>query len=153
MKKVEIIIHPTTLDEPRNRQKGLSKIYVKVDAVYFPQREWDDFTLSVLAEWSYSLIEMIKRESDETILRFIDGRWAIKLVRLSTDTFIAHFGTWDQVEEIFEVNFSEEVSFFQLCVEVQKASERIINYMESKQYESPYLASIKKWSMQLKVLH
>lgn len=149
---MKIIVHLNTLDELRNRQKGLSKIYVKIGDVYFPQREWDDFMLSVLAEWSYSLIELTKRKGDETILRFIDGRWAIKLERFSKESFIAHFGIWEQVENVFETNFSEEVSLPQIYAEVQKVNEQVIDYMESKRYESPYLASVKKWNTQLKAL-
>lgn len=149
---IEVRINLELLEDPYSRGKGLGKIYVKIGEDYFPEENWDDFMFMVLSEWSYALTKMIKEKENEGVLEFVDGSLAIKLSRITPEVCTAYLGGWDKVEQIVDIIYTVEIDFMTFCTQVDQANKKVIDYMESNQYDSLYFKAVKKWGNELGAL-
>lgn len=60
-----------------------STIYVELNKIAFPSETWTDATSSILTIWIYAVCRLFSRSTDEIILPFMDGDYAIEIRRLS----------------------------------------------------------------------
>lgn len=138
----------------KNQRNGVCKIWFQEGEFCFPERYWVDFSYMLLADWSRVIIEMITKNLNEGILSFVDGNFAVKLMRIGDDKFQATFGIWDPFDGVFDKTegSKSQLNIKELALEIAALNVEIIVASEDNRIESEYLTTLTSWNDKLKKL-
>lgn len=130
----------------RRKDRGDGIVYFDYDSFQFPEKEWFDFTILVIAGWNASIFEMLKCKNDSCILSFVDGRWAVRMTRVGTQC-ILEFGIYDSFDKVFEKSENTTITsdFKDFWDELKRVNSEIITYAEQNSLDSDYFVSMETW--------
>ncbi len=136
------------------QEKGIARVWVEFGDVVFPEKDWQDFILIVMSEWSASIINFSNSTDKEFFLRFVDGDYALKFSKKDTSFYYLSFGRWDMFSGEFEMMIEDKfiVSIKKLIKTISQVNNEVISVSSKNSVKSNYLPSLVKWANQLKKL-
>lgn len=129
-------------DYPNISQDAGATIYVDINDIAFPDKEWYDLPLSVLDMWCWNLIENLKPLTAEFSLHFMDGPYFIKCLKDNGNVKMQFIDNHKEDEQIFNeyiITFNELTN----CV-YEAACELVSILANHKIVDLPVLESLKK---------
>lgn len=65
-----------------------ANIWIELDEISFPSKNWSDFAVIIMAWWSEALLRLIRNESDREIVDFMDGPYAVEISRVANEILL-----------------------------------------------------------------
>ena len=95
---VEVIIDEDRFEMLQLSRNIIGGIYFKVEDEFFPQKEWSDFAVVILAWWIESIIRGSKSKINSSCeLLFMDGPYSVRGTKINNDILEMEFIERDEV--------------------------------------------------------
>ena len=87
LRPASISVDPATMERTRSASV-IGRLGFKFDDTGFPDEEWSDFVVIVLAEWLKSVSALVDRRSKTEELSFMEGPYAVELRRTDSSPLL-----------------------------------------------------------------
>lgn len=125
-----IHVEPNTFE--RSKSGSVSgRIFLRLDDECFPERDWSDFPVVLLGWWIAGLLTLMDKRNSSVECLFMDGPFAFRLSRLTSDLLEVTVGRRDG-----ESRKMGTIVMVDLAISLQIAAEQTLESCRSRGWTS-----------------
>lgn len=107
MSKVSFAIDVDSLKVSQNGAIT-ANIWLRIGAHEFPMRNWNDFAVVITEWWASALLRLLKKNSCQELIDFMDGSYAVEVIANSSENLV--FRALQGINRDIEVAVSQEIA-------------------------------------------
>lgn len=67
---------------------GTAGVWLEIGAIEFPARNWNDFAIVITGWWANAMTRLLRQESTEELIHFMDGPYAVRVTKVAPHSFM-----------------------------------------------------------------